>query len=276
MISFVILHYKSIDETLMCLKSIKDTFDSKKYSIIVVDNNTLSTKEIKKIKEYTNDLICLDKNYGFAKANNKGCAYAIEKYKPDFIAIINNDVFINQKNFLEIIENDYKKYNFDLLGPWIESRTGESCNPFPIITDLPAYINRTEKLIKVAKNPILYYLVEFFMKTKHFIKTPTTPKNGNKVEKNVALHGCAIIISKKYYHKYTDIFYSNTFLFHEEEFIYDRITSDGLVSVYDPKLKVYHKEGSSQKNKINRKSKLFKEQEKLKSLKLLLVYRSTK
>ena len=45
-----------------------------------------------------------------------------------------------------------------------------------------------------------------------------------------------------------------------------------LVSIYDPSLKVFHKEGSLLKkdNKSNRLRKLFKEKERLKSLSILL------
>ena len=89
---------------------------------------------------------------------------------------------------------------------------------------------------------------------------------------NVALHGCALIFSKKYVDKYKYPFYNETFLYHEEEFLYDRIVNDKLISVYNPNIKVYHEEGSSLKNNLKneRKSKLFREKERIKSLKLLL------
>lgn len=276
MICFVILHYKSIEETLECLNDLKETFDSKDYKTIIVDNNSLKDEELKKISNYTDDIIKLDKNYGFAKANNKGCNYAKEKYNPDFIAIINNDVFITQKDFINIINNDYKKYNFDLLGPYIESPSKESSNPFPVY-DTEEKINKeivkTNKLIKIYNSPILYFLLQVYLKIKHPFKIKKDC-NGKKLEKNVALHGCCIIVSKKYYEKYNDIFYNETFLFHEEEFLYQRIINDKLISIYDPNLKCYHKEGSSTKKdkKNKRNSKLFREKERMNSLKLLKNY----
>lgn len=275
MICFVVLHYKSISETIQCLKSLEETFDKNKYKIIVVDNNSLKKEDKSLIQKYTKDIVLLNENIGFAKANNMGAQYAIKKYHPEFLVIINNDVFITQKDFFDIIEKDYLRYHFDMLGPHIDSPTGESCNPFPLISaeSVDKQINYTKKLIKIYSCPILTILLNWYIKIKHFIKKPNTICNGLKLEKNVGLHGCAIIFSKKYYEKYKDIFYDDTFLFYEEEFLYIRLKRDNLVSIYDPKLKVYHKEGSSIKTKGNiRKRKLFKEKEKLKSLELLKKY----
>ena len=52
---------------------------------------------------------------------------------------------------------------------------------------------------------------------------------------------------------------------------YQRVINDKLISLYDPKLKVFHKEGSSinKSNKNERLSKLFREKTRLDSLKLL-------
>ena len=83
MISFVILNYKSTNDTIECVKL---------------------------IKKYTSDLILLKDNVGFAKGNNEGCVYAIDKYHPDFLCVINSDIIINQKDFITSIEKLYKKY----------------------------------------------------------------------------------------------------------------------------------------------------------------------
>lgn len=274
MISFIILHYKSIDETLECLKCLTNTFNKKDISLIVVDNASLNKSQEQMIKEYTEDIILLDENMGFAKANNIGCNYAIKKYKPEFLAVINNDVFITQKDFIDIIKEDYQKYQFDMLGPYIDSPSKESVNPFPVLGDIDAinkYIDRTNKLINIYSSRIKYFIFNSLMKIKHLINKPVIPTNGKEIKKKVGLHGCAIVFSKQYYKKYQDIFYNDTFLFHEEEFLYQRVLKDNLVSLYDPKLKVFHKEGSSMKKKGNtRLSKLFKEQEKLKSLNMLV------
>ena len=274
MFSFIILHYKNIEETIECLTKLQSLFQDKCH-MVIVDNNTLSKSEEKLIQKFTKDILKLDKNYGFAKANNKGIAYARKKYKSKYYIVMNNDVYIDDANFLNIIEKDYKKYSFDMMGPYISSPSKESVNPFPVIKDIESLnkeISRCQKLIKIYSNPIMYFLLQVVLKIKHAIRKPNIPTNGDKTILDSPLHGCCIIFSDNYLKKYKYPFYNETFLFHEEEFLYQRVINDKLVSLYDPELKVFHKEGSSinKSNKKERLSKLFREKTRLKSLYLLI------
>lgn len=274
MYSFIILHYKNIEETIECLTKLQSLFQDKCH-MVIVDNNTLSKSEEKLIQKFTKDILKLDKNYGFAKANNKGIAYARKKYKSKYYIVMNNDVYIDDTNFLNIIEKDYKKYSFDMMGPYISSPSKESVNPFPVIKDIESLnkeILRCKKLIKIYSNPIMYFLLQVVLKIKHAIRKPNIPTNGDKTILDSPLHGCCIIFSDNYLKKYKYPFYDETFLFHEEEFLYQRVINDKLVSLYDPELKVFHKEGSSinKSNKKERLSKLFREKTRLKSLYLLI------
>ena len=274
MFSFIILHYKNIEETIECLTKLQSLFQDKCH-MVIVDNNTLSKSEEKLIQKFTKDILKLDKNYGFAKANNKGIAYAKKKYKSKYYIVMNNDVYIDDANFLNIIEKDYKKYSFDMMGPYISSPSKESVNPFPVIKDIESLnkeISRCQKLIKIYSNPIMYFLLQVVLKIKHAIRKPNISTNGDKILLKSPLHGCCIIFSDNYLKKYKYPFYDETFLFHEEEFLYQRVINDKLVSLYDPELKVFHKEGSSinKSNKKERLSKLFREKTRLKSLYLLI------
>ena len=224
-----------MNETIECLNHIKKLKNQEKISIIIVDNNTLTDEDFKKISKYTNDIIKLEENLGFAKANNIGIQYAKEKYNPEYYFVINNDVFIYQKDIVKKIEEIYEKYKFDMLGPKIDSPTKESVNPFPIIKDVDKEIKRCEKLIKIYQKPVKTFFLEKYIKIKHFIKKPIKPINGKKTEINIPLHGCAIVFSKKYIEKYKYAFVNETFLFHEEDILYKRIIKDKLLSVYSPK-----------------------------------------
>lgn len=275
MLSFVILHYKNIEETLLCLEKIKENVSDKDVSIVVVDNHTLIKSDKEKIEKYTEDILMLEENLGFAKANNKGILYAKKKYNPNFYCVMNNDVFISQKNFIKEIKQVYKKYKFDMLGPKIDSPSGESVNPFPVLDSLEKVkqeIDKCKKLIKIYNSSLLTQLLKIYVNIKKIFIKIEKPVNAKNVLLQVPLHGCAIIFSKKYIEKYQDVFYNETFLFHEEEFLYHRVLRDNLISVYDPDLEVFHKEGSSIKADLKsiRLSKLFREQERLKSLELLL------
>ena len=77
--------------------------------------------------------------------------------------------------------------------------------------------------------------------------------------------------NKKYYHKYKDIFYTGTFLYHEEEFLDYRRKRDKLITYYDADLEVFHKEGSSLNYTFfnNYDKLIFRNKEIIKSLELL-------
>ena len=271
MVSFIILHYKNLGDTCECIKSI-NKLPFKDKSIIVVDNNSLNKEEENELKKYTEDLILLDKNYGFANGNNRGCEYAIKKYKPDFLIVINNDTVINQNDFIDRIYEDYKKYEFDILGPKIITNNGDSVNPFYAYETLDVInerINYSKKLIKIYKNVILRNLLKIYVKTKRLFKKNIVRENGKETKLNVALHGCALIFSKKYYKRYKDVFYKGTFLYHEEEFLNYRKNRDNLITLYDKDLEIFHKEGSSLNVSFNGdyyKKMIFRNEEIVKSL----------
>lgn len=275
MVAFVILHYKNIKDTTKCLESIKKLDNQDKIKIIVVDNNTLDKNQLKSIKKFTKDVILLDENVGFAKANNIGCNYAKSKYNPDFICVINNDTVITQKDFISKIERDYEKYNFDMLGPFIETNNGDSVNPFLVfdnITKVDNEIKKAEILIKIYSNSVLTFILNVYMKLKHLIIKPVRNENSLEFRKGVALHGCFIVFSKKYIERYEYPFYNDTFLYHEEEFLYFRMKRDSLISIYDPDIRIFHKEGASLNYSFDKKIRLkrkFREEMRLKSLRLL-------
>ena len=249
MISFVVLNYKNVDDTIECIKSIKSLhYNQEEISIIVVDNNTLHKDDVKRIKKYTKDIVLLKENIGFAKANNKGSNYAIEKYNPDFLCVINNDTVIYQKTFINEIYKAYKDTNFDIMGPKIITNDGDSVNPFYAyekIDEINKKIAYSKKLIIIYKNRLLRFLLKIYLNIKHIFKKPTKMLNGEKSKIGVALHGCALIFSRKYYEKYEDVFYNDTFLYHEEEFLNYRKNRDNLITYYDSNLEIFHKEGSS-------------------------------
>lgn len=273
MVAFIILHYKNLKDTIECIESINKINGEK--AIIVVDNNSTTKEEQKEILKYTKDLLLLKENLGFAKGNNEGCNYAIKKYQPDFLCVINSDTIISQNSFIEEIKKLYQIYRFDILGPKILPNDSESCNPFKAYKDIlevDKRIKYTKKLIKIYSNPILRVLLEIYSKFKNVFRIKTKNTNGLQTQLNVPLHGCALIFSKKYYKAFDDIFYPNTFLFHEEEFLYLRCQQHKLISLYSPTIEIYHKEGQSVNKTFNNKkydSLIFRNKEILKSLELL-------
>lgn len=271
---FVILHYKTLDDTLECIRSLKKLNDFKKCKIVVVDNGSSNNEHTKILEKQSIDLITLEKNLGFAKGNNVGCKYAI-KYNPDYLCVINNDIIIDDKDFISKIYSIYNEVKFDVLGPKILTNNSDSVNPFPVyktLEEINSRIAYTKKLLKIYNNKFLRFLLSCYSKFKRLIFGKKQLINGTNRISNVALHGCALIFSKKYYEKYTDIFYNETFLYHEEEFLYYRAIKDNLLMVYDPDIELFHKEGRSldkAHNSDKYKKLIFRNTEILNSLELL-------
>lgn len=277
MIGFVILHYKNLNDTLEAIASIRKN-TSKKHKIVVVDNASLNSGDAKMLSKRCDDLIINSTNLGFAKANNIGCQRAIEKYSPDFLCVINNDILICQKHFDEKVCKLYMETSFDILGPKILTDGGDSVNPFPVYqtdNEVIHAIKNAKMWIHIYRNPLLRYLYHFYKKLKPEKKHVF--ENGKKRSFQVGLHGCALIFSKKYYQKYSDVFYPNTFLYHEEEFLYERAKRDRLVMMYDPQIEVFHKEGASlnQSFSVSEEKMIFRYTEMVHSLEKLLEYKKS-
>lgn len=243
---FVILHYGNIKDTLECIYSIKK-INNKMYKIVIVDNGSGIIEELTKLKKHCDDLYISKKNLGFAKGNNKGIEIA-KKYNPDFIAVINNDTEIIQKDWIERIKKLYEFSNFDVFGPKIITKNGDSVNPFPAyktLEEVNAAIKKANLLVKIYQSKIKIYLFKKYIQFKRLIKKCPRLMNSDKYLEGIALHGCALIFSKKYYEKYKHCIYNETFLYHEEEFLEYRRKRDNLLFVYDPTIEIFHKEGAS-------------------------------
>ena len=115
MVCFVILHYMALDETILCVESIRGCVEGEK-KIIVVDNCS-PNGSIKGLEEKYKDAGDVDvletgENLGFAKGNNFGYAYAVREYSPDFVVVMNNDMEIRQKDFIGQIYRSFEEYRF--------------------------------------------------------------------------------------------------------------------------------------------------------------------
>lgn len=121
-VSIIILNWNSKKVTLDCLNSLLNGTDYPKnlLNIILVDNgSTDGSKEIFN-ENFSReiDLISLNENLGFIKGNNLGISYALEKFNPDYILLLNSDTLIVQKDWLKIlVETAEKDEKIGIVGP---------------------------------------------------------------------------------------------------------------------------------------------------------------
>lgn len=93
-VSIIILNWNGLEDTVECLESLKKiTYPN--YKVIVVDNGSQGD-DVKVLRERYRDYIHIiqnEKNYGFARGNNVGIRYALDK-GVDYVLLLNNDTVV--------------------------------------------------------------------------------------------------------------------------------------------------------------------------------------
>ena len=94
-IFFQILNYKTYKDTISVCQEILQFDVGFSYKILIVDNNSPNESFVKLVDFFANnervEIIKSPINGGFARGNNYGLRY-LNKYKPQFVCLINNDI----------------------------------------------------------------------------------------------------------------------------------------------------------------------------------------
>lgn len=251
---YVILHYGTYEETVNAIESILKKFENKESLIVVVDNASpeQSGQKLREIYEKNARVHVLinEKNYGFAIGNNIGYEFARDKLKADFIITMNNDVEILQSDFEQRVADTYQELQFHILGPDIVTPQGEHRNP-----------HRKDTFVKTDLNRIIRNrsIIFFYLKVKqtlgleqkiHFIEdwdTVRIRKERNSLQRNVrqtgvVLQGSFFVFSPDYLENESRAFCPETFLYMEEEILAYQSKQKGYILIYEPGIKVLHKE----------------------------------
>ena len=107
-ICFVILHYMAFEMTRKSVDTLLALFGGKNVHIAVVDNGSANGSGAKLKEQYADNkyiTILMNKvNIGFAKGNNVGHKYVKERFNPKYVVVMNNDVLIKDRLFIEKIQ----------------------------------------------------------------------------------------------------------------------------------------------------------------------------
>jgi GT2 family glycosyltransferase len=219
-VSFVVLNWNGLEDTLECLDSIrKQTI--KEFEIIVVDNGSAAEQKTKLRQIADITLIDFPENTGFTG----GQIAAYQKASGDYIALINNDAVIDTdwaREGLSFFESDEKVAAVgSKIYSWNEQK-GEK--PF------------------LDKNPFLsYWIVN--LKTGH--TKPTT--YGSAPVSVDSVSGSGVMISRRAIQKVG--YFDNTFFaYYEETDLFARFKRVGYKVMYNPAMQIWHKSGQSTKS----------------------------
>lgn len=279
---FVILHYNVIAETVSCIKSIQDRVQIP-VGIIVVDNCSPNGTGKELFEQYRGNnqvtVLLSEKNLGFANGNNMGIQYARKKLGADFVVVLNNDTYLVQDDFLDVIEKEWRQSRFAVMGPKIHTYNGENQNPvehkITTIKEVNFWIrHHTWGLIRSYLGINGLYLngkkrIKQLLGYKN--KAVRTKESLNDVrQENVKLHGCCFVFSPAFFEHFEG-FDKRTFMYVEEDILFNHIKEKNLLTVYNPKLEIFHAEKAATRSetKTSRKKEIFIYTEGLKSLRVL-------
>ena len=127
-VSIIILNWNRKEDTLSCMKSLKESrIKDFELEIIVVDNGSTDgsqqtvaryIKEAKKVGNRRWKLIELEENTGFVKGNNVGIKYALDA-GADYIILLNNDTIVEQDCISNLVGYANKHKDIGLISPKI-------------------------------------------------------------------------------------------------------------------------------------------------------------
>lgn len=281
---FVVLHYLAYDMTCRCVDTILEKFGNHEISIVVVDNASANGSGAQLKERYKNQtqvsILLNNINFGFARGNDIGFQYLTENFKPDYIIVMNNDVLIEQDDFLHKIDEIYAEKAFDILGPDIYcTASAIHQNPISLSSEYDFYSlkKRIKYLQRLHKNFDFFYFFDRLRGTiiyhyrKHF-EHKTKMALYKEPHDRALLHGACYIFSSSFIKKKNVPFNPATFLYVEEEILYFESIRDGITMVYSPQIVVQHLEdvASNLAYKTEKNKTKMKTDSQLKSSKVLL------
>lgn len=243
-IGFVILCYKNPNVVYECVQKLLALYNIETCEIILVDNNSPDNTGnllLNKYKDSKNVTVIINNdNIGFAKGNNVGYRFAREDRKCEIIIVMNSDIFIEDKLFLEKIEayaNDFS--DIAIVAPDIKNLKNEHTNPL-MLGYLTIESSRKSIFRCMLKNILIK--ANIHLNTRH-------KKNNSMVEMQeddiFIPHGACLIYLKTWTANETLAFCPATFLFFEECFLERYCYARNYKIVYCDLLEVIHAENAS-------------------------------
>ncbi|MBM7641776.1 glycosyltransferase [Streptococcus loxodontisalivarius] len=245
-----------IEETVAFVENLLYKVNGEK-KIVIVDNNSSngSGKELQRMYLDNPDITIIlnNENLGFAKGNNIGYRYAKEHFQPKFIAIANNDIELPQPEFIQLVEDIYKKEKFAVLGPEIFS-TNEKIYQSPKKLSHYTYDQVLAERDKYAKRNASQFIVPLksTLKKNKLVKSLNSKRkkitsqiDPTKKYVNPIIHGSFLIVSELFIEKRDNAFFEGTYMYFETEILDYQCQRDGLKVIYDPSVKVLHHHSTS-------------------------------
>ena len=249
-ICFIILHYIAVEETLVCIESIKKMNNQEEIQVIIVDNaspdDSVQILESRYANDRQVDIICMEENEGLSEANNRAYQYAEEQYHSRFYVFTNNDIIFEQENFPELVEQEYAHSNFAVMGMDIYSAR-RKIHQSPLAREIPRLktINKTICMNRVALFlfPLCYPLLKTYYEKE--LSRGIDAVSYNEYQSNVCLMGACIVMESAFLKRRKVAFCPNTYFYYEEYLLALRCKREQALIIYNPEIHVLHTDGAA-------------------------------
>jgi len=234
-ICIVILNYHQPDMTLDTLRSLKNASVPEGYSLstVIIDNTPVPDENLaKNINKFKNTkLITTLKNTGFAKGNNLGIQYGLEK-KCDYFLLLNNDTELHPSFLKHLI--DTAETGADMVVPKIYFAKG--------------YETNKEQYKRTQLGKVIWYAGGGFdwdnVYSKHYGLDQVDKGQFNK-KKEIDFANFCCLLAKKDVFESVGLLNEKYFIYWEDGDFSIRAKQFGFNIVYQPKSIVWHKHSSS-------------------------------
>lgn len=215
LVSIVVLNWNGLDNTKICLEHLQK-LDYPNYEVIVVDNG--SRPDQKEYLSKLKDIIYVDNpiNKGFTGGHIDGLAHASGEY----IVLLNNDAVMKSNYLTKALE--------DLEDPQVAAVGGRSYfwnDEQPLLDESNQFYSYQE--INVSTG-------EAFMKSDDYGQP--------QVVNNVS--GSAVVMRRSVINE-IGYLYDRFFAYFEETDLFARVKRAGYKVLYDPELRIWHRNGAS-------------------------------
>jgi GT2 family glycosyltransferase len=150
-LSIIIVHYKTLDLTLQCLRSIREFAPHASYEILVIDNGSQDGIAAAVSEEFPNvRLIETGRNDGFSRANNLGIVNALGRY----MLLLNSDTKIIEPVFDRLVQYMESHPETGCVGPQHVGGDGRHQVSYGKFPDLVTEILRKILDYRIALNDL--------------------------------------------------------------------------------------------------------------------------
>lgn len=171
---------------------------------------------------------------------------------------LNNDTRLVTPNFLKQVENVYQRTQAGVIGPMVLQGDGKfTGNPLLL---KPRTLRDVDNILTENKRR-LFGLThglfgQIFLKLYDTRRQRLNRKRGDsateqekalvslKEQMNIILHGCFLIFTPLFFSSLSG-FDERTFLYLEEDILYERCREAGIIMIYEPDLVIFHYEGAT-------------------------------